>query len=128
MAHFAEIDENNIVLSVIVVGDDDLIVDGEESEEAGINFLKKTYARSNPNGRWVQTSYNANMRGEYASIGGSYDETKDVFISLQPYPSWILDTDNKWQPPVPNPETGEPPFYRWDEDTTSWVEIEFTDE
>ena len=82
MAHFAELDENNIVLRVIVVANEDILDDnGQESESKGIEFCSNLLG-----GRWIQTSYNGNFRGTYAYIGGQYDEVNDIFIS-QPTPS-----------------------------------------
>jgi hypothetical protein len=75
MAHFAELDENNIVTRVIVVHNNELLIDGIESEQKGIDFCVAHYG-----GRWIQTSYNATFRGIYAGIGNIYDEALDVFI------------------------------------------------
>ena len=73
-------------------------------------------------GNWVQTSYNSNIRKNYAGIGYTYDLSKDAFIPPKPFNSWILDEDTcVYQAPVPMPNDGKP--YRWDEETTSWVEI-----
>jgi hypothetical protein len=118
MAHFAEIDENNIVLRVIVVNNNDCLdADGNESESVGIAFCKSLLG-----GEWLQTSYNANLRKNYAGIGFRYDETLDAFISPKPYDSWILNDETaKWEAPVAMPEDGKD--YYWDEDTTSWVEF-----
>jgi len=118
MAHFAELDENNIVLRVIVVGDEDTAdEDGNESEAIGVAFCQNLLG-----GTWVQTSYNNNMRKQYAGIGFTYDLDADVFISLQPFPSWSLDDDHDWQPPTPHPDDGNP--YVWDEDSQTWVKVE----
>jgi hypothetical protein len=116
MAHFAELDENNIVLRVIVVHNNELI-DGEEneSEQLGIDFCVAHFG-----GTWIQTSYNANFRKNYASVGFAYDPIADVFIEPQPYPSWSLDSDQKWQPPTPMPTEG---AWYWNEENTEWVEI-----
>ena len=79
MAHYAELDENNIVIRVIVVNNNELLDENElESEQLGIDFCVQHY-----NGRWIQTSYNANFRGKYASTGNFYDETLDKFIELE---------------------------------------------
>ena len=125
MAHFAEIDADNIVLRVLVVHDDD--------EHRGQEFLADDLGLG---GTWIQTSYNtrANVHygsdGEpdggtplhmnYAGIGNVWDGTG--FARPQPYPSWSLDENYVWQPPTPYPDDGD--LYAWDEDTTSWVEAE----
>jgi hypothetical protein len=77
MAHFAELDNDNKVLRVVVVANEDIIVDGVESEDKGIEFLKNLL-----NGKWIQTSYNANFRGKYADTGNIYDPINDVFVDL----------------------------------------------
>jgi hypothetical protein len=114
MAHFAEIDESNTVVNVVVVHNDVTIIDGVEDEQRGIDFLNDLYPDS---GTWVQTSYNHNIRYHYAGIGYSWDGTG--FAALQPYPSWSLDENYVWQPPSPMPTDT---VHYWDEDTTSWVE------
>ena len=105
MSHWAEIDENNIVLRVLV---------GNNSEpDEGEAFMNSL------GGTWVKTSYNGNIRKNYAGIGFSYDEGRDAFIAPQPYASWILDEETcRWEPPVPYPTDGI--VYNWDEETTDW--------
>jgi len=76
MAHFAELNENNIVIRVVVVNNDDILIDGIESEQKGIEFCQSLLG-----GRWIQTSYNNNFRKCYAGIGYYYDEQKDEFVS-----------------------------------------------
>jgi hypothetical protein len=132
MAHFAEIDENNVVLRVIVVSNSELLVDNVENEEKGINFCKSLFGE---NTRWVQTSYNNSFRKQHASVGSTYDFVKNKFILSQPYSSWILNQNDDWKAPVPCPETytlglknenNEPikDPYRWDESTLQWVLID----
>ena len=116
MAYFAKLDENNTVLAVHVVNNDVIIVDGNESEQLGINFLSDLYGHN----KWVQTSYNHNFRKHYAGIGYKYDVDADVFIAPQPYPSWSLDENFDWQAPTPQPVEG---AWYWSEETTSWVEV-----
>ena len=117
MAHFAKINSDNIVYEVIVVHNNELLVDGNESEAQGINFLNATYKVDNVN--WKQTSYNGNIRKNYAGIGFTYDADKDAFIGPKPYASWTLDNDTCiWEAPVTRPDDGEE--YSWNEDTTSW--------
>jgi len=119
MAHFAQLDENNLVTQVIVVANEELLLDGVENETKGIEFCKSLLGE---NTRWVQTSYNGNIRKNYAGIGYTYDPVADHFFAPQPYPSWTLDADAKWQSPILYPvEEGK--FFTWDEPTLSWVEI-----
>jgi hypothetical protein len=115
MAHFAELNENNVVLRVIVVNNNELF-DGEEneSEQLGIDFCVAHFG-----GRWVQTSYNGNFRKNYAGAGFTYDPIPDVFISPKPYPSWLLDSNHNWQAPTPMPEGA----WYWNEENTEWVEV-----
>lgn len=121
MAHFAEIDINNIITQVIVVANatiNDLSF--PDSEPIGINFCKSLYGKDT---NWKQTSYNANFRINYAGVGYTYDNTLDAFIPPKPYPSWLLNTQTcQWEPPIPYPSDGK--NYRWDEDTQSWILIE----
>lgn len=86
MAHFAELDENNIVLRVIVINNEELIIDGNESEEKGIQFCVNLFG-----GNWKQTSYNNSFRKNYAGIGYVYDPDRDAFIGPKINDSWILD-------------------------------------
>jgi len=79
MAHFAKLDENNIVVEVIAVANKELLDNGVESEAKGIEFCKSLFG-----GNWIQTSYNGNIRYNYAGVGFKYDETKDAFISPEP--------------------------------------------
>jgi hypothetical protein len=120
MAHFAQLDENNIVTQVIVVHNNELLDEnGVENESKGVAFCKSLYGW---NTNWAQTSYNGNIRKNYAGIGYTYDQTRDAFISPQPFPSWVLNEDNcQWQAPTPMPTDGK--LYRWDEATLSWVEL-----
>lgn len=118
MAHFAKLDENNIVLEVNVVHNNELLDEnGQESEAKGIEFLVNW---SGGHANWKQTSYNGNIRKNYAGIGYTYDAARDAFIAPQPYPSWTLDeTTCKWNPPVTYPNDGQ--IYGWDEATVSWI-------
>jgi hypothetical protein len=128
MAHFAQLDENNVVTQVIVVSNSDCQINGVESEEAGIVFCKTLFG---PTTRWKQTSYNANLRKNYAGIGFEYDPGRDAFIPPKPYASWVLNEQTcQWGAPVSMPAdagTGEPPkLYTWDESTISWVPLVVT--
>ena len=109
MANFAEVDENNIVIRV-------LVTDNNLPKE-GFDWLV-----SNLGGTWVQTSYNSSIRKRYAGVGFTYNSELDVFISPKPYESWLLVEETaQWDPPVPYPDDEN--NYRWDEPTLSWVEI-----
>lgn len=118
MAHFAEIDENNVVLRVIVVNNADTS-DGNDVER---EYIGIAFCESLLGGTWVQTSYNGNIRKNYAGIGYTYDPQRDAFIPPQPYNSWVLVEETcQWTAPVPRPTDGK--NYRWDEPTVSWIEI-----
>lgn len=117
MAHFAELDSNNVVLRVIVVANADTSsADGTEKEYIGQAFCERLLG-----GTWKQTSYNAKFRKNYAGVGYTYDAQRDAFIPPQPYPSWQLNEDIcLWDAPVPMPTDGK--MYSWDEDKQTWVE------
>lgn len=118
MAHFAELDTNNVVLRVIVVSNDDCKdAEGNESEIVGAGFCQRLLG-----GRWIQTSYNNNIRKQYAGIGFTYDADADEFVAPQPFPSWTLDANNDWQPPVPCPIGKD--VYIWNEDDLVWVKVD----
>ena len=119
MAHFAKLDENNVVIDVNVVNNSDVgDLPFPESEAVGVAFLT---AWSGGYSNWKQTSYNANFRKNYAFIDGVYDAGRDAFIAPQPHNSWTLNEDTCiWAPPVPYPSDGK--LYFWDEATLSWVE------
>lgn len=118
MAHFAELNANNVVLRVIVVGNKDTAdANGVEKEYIGAAFCERLFG-----GRWVQTSYNGKIRKNYAGIGYIYLEDIDAFVPPQPYPSWALNNNTaQWEAPVPRPEDKK--LYSWAEETRSWVEI-----
>lgn len=118
MAHFAEIDPNGIVIRVIVVSNSDTIdSNGNEIEQIGKDFCTRLLG-----GNWVQTSYNGNLRKNFAGIGYMYDSSRDAFIPKKPYPSWILDENTcRWNPPIQYP-SDEGKCY-WDESTLSWEKI-----
>jgi hypothetical protein len=121
MAHFAQIDENNIVTQVLVVSDQDAT--------RGQNFLANDLGLG---GTWIQTSYNTNggvhanggtpLRKNYAGIGYTYDSGKDAFIPPKPFNSWLLNEDScLWESPVAYPTDGK--LYTWNEDNQSWDEV-----
>lgn len=110
MAHFARIDENNVVTDVTVVPD--------EQEHRGEAFLRDDLGFG---GRWIQTSFTGRIRKNYAGIGFVYDPSRDAFIPPQPYPSWVLDENTcQWVSPVPSPP-GVACY--WDESIINWVEV-----
>jgi hypothetical protein len=115
MAHFAKLDENNIVLEVNVVNN--AALDPVNEEASGIAFLTEW---SGGYTNWKQTSYNGSTRKQYAGVGFTYDAINDVFVAPQPFPSWSLDTNHDWQPPTPMPTEG---MWTWDEDNLSWTEV-----
>jgi hypothetical protein len=128
MAHFAGIDNSNIVLSVVVLDDKDTQdSDGNEVEEIGAKYLSDSFG-----GTWKKTSYNTyagahNLGGtpfrkNYAGIGYTYDAAKDAFIPPKPWPSWTLNEDTcQWDAPTAYPDDGK--MYIWNEETTSWDEV-----
>ncbi len=119
MAHFAQLDENNIVTQVIVVHNNDCQINGVESEEAGIVFCKTLFGVDT---KWRQTSYNATFRKNYAGIGYHFDAQRDAFIAPQPYPSWTLNESTcQWEAPMPYPNDGG--VYRWDEVPQDWAAV-----
>lgn len=120
MAHFARLDENNMVIDVIVVNNNELLVNGVESEQKGIDFCRSVYG-SNTN--WAQTSYNSSFRGFYAYPGCFFSKEKNTFYGMRPYPSWNLNPDTLyWTPPVPRPSSKieEINHYFWNEEKGNW--------
>tara|TARA_B100000809_G_C14934049_1_gene457928 strand:- start:208 stop:582 length:375 start_codon:yes stop_codon:yes gene_type:complete len=115
MAYFAEIDDSNVVLRVLVLSDTDTQDEnGVEVEEIG-----QEYFHNSLGGTWIQTSKSNAFRKNYAGIGHTYDEIRDAFIPPKPFPSWTLKEDTcLWEAPTARPDDGK--FYSWNEDTTSW--------
>jgi hypothetical protein len=115
MAHFAKVGQDGTVETVIVIADTDC-AGGQfpSSEPIGQDFI----ASLGLEGEWKQTSYNHNFRKQYAPIGGKYDAIADVFVQRQPFPSWTLDSNHDWQPPVPKPDG----WNNWDENSQSWIQ------
>ena len=123
MAHFAELDNNNKVLRVLVFDNADVDANGGDQSETAATFCETIVPFSTEGVKWVQTSYNASIRKNFAGKGYTYDSSKDAFIAPKPYASWTLNnTTCKWEAPVTFPTDEKP--YRWNEDTTNWVEIE----
>lgn len=111
MAHYAFLDQNNIVTEVIVGIDENETIDGLDPETWYSNFRNQPCKR---------TSYNHRIRKQYAGIGYKYDAEADVFIAPQPYPSWSLDENFDWIPPIPRPNG----LWFWDEETKNWISPE----
>ncbi len=111
MAHWAELDENNIVIRVTVGDNND--PNGDEGYQWLIDNL---------GGRWIKTSYNGTIRKNFAGVGFTYDELGDAFYAPQPYPSWKLDRRSfTWKSPVAMPTDGK--LYKWVEETQTWDEV-----
>jgi len=107
MAHFAQLDDNNVVLQVTVISD--------EHETNGEEWCANHFG-----GRWIKTSYNRKIRKNFAGVGHTYDEQRDAFISPKPYSSWVFNEETcGWQPPNPKPDTEYE--YRWSEPAIKWV-------
>jgi hypothetical protein len=119
MAHFAKLDQNNNVLAVHVVVNDVITINGNESEQRGIDFLTELHGHS----LWKQTSYNAKIRKNYAGIGFTYDNIRDAFIPPKPFESWVLNENTcQWQAPTSMPMVEGKQYY-WSENSLSWIEL-----
>ena len=116
MAHFAELNDSNIVLRVIVVNNEDILDEDEtENEQVGIQFCENLLG-----GRWIQTSYNRTFRKHYAGTGFSYDEQRDAFIPPKHIDTWVLDEEQlQWIPPIQYPTDGK--CYQWDYENNNWI-------
>ena len=113
MAHYAFLDENNIVTEVITGRDENEVVNGISNWEAYYGSIRNQICK--------RTSYNNNIRKQYAGIGYTYNADADVFVAPQPYLSWTLDGNHDWQPPTPMPLTGGP--FEWSEEDLEWVAV-----
>jgi len=109
MSHWAEIDENSKVIRVLV---------GDNNDPAGDEGYQ--WLIDNLGGTWIQTSYNANFRYNYAGVGFTYDPIDDAFVPPQQYPSWTLNEAKQWEAPFPHPQDGK--MYNWNEDLGEWYE------
>ena len=109
MSHWAELDEHNKVIRVLV---------GDNNDPAGDEGYQ--WLIDNLGGTWVQTSYNSTIRYNYAGIGYTYDPIHDAFIAPKPYPSWVLNSKKQWEPPIAYPTDGK--LYAWNEETGNWDE------
>ena len=118
MAHFAQLDSNNKVTQVIVVANEELLFEGVENETQGVIFCRSLFGADT---NWRQTSYNGNIRKNYAGIGYTYDEDLDAFYAPQPYASWVLNDDAIWEAPIAYPTDGK--VYGWFESNQEWVEV-----
>jgi len=112
MAHYAFLDDSNIVTEVIVGIDETELIEGKSPEDWYSEFRGQ---------KCVRTSYNGNIRYNYAGIGFTYDPIDDAFIAPQPFPSWILNSNKKWEAPLPYPEDNK--RYSWNEEAQSWDEM-----
>lgn len=139
MAHFAKLDNNNIVLNVLVVPNSAIVENDIENEEKGVEYLTKLTGYS----KWKQTSYNTRknkhykednatlsedqskaFRGNFAQIGGTYDEVNNLFFPAKPYNSWIKNIETaSWDPPIPEPELPETGVNAWIEENQTWEYI-----
>lgn len=119
MAHFAELNENNEVIKVVVVANDVLLDEqGVEQESLGIAFCEDLFG-----GTWKQTSYNRRIRKNFAGIGDTFDSTRNAFIPPKPRPSWVLNEETcQWETPIPMPI--DEYFYAWNEETRSWDQFD----
>jgi hypothetical protein len=118
MAHFAKLDDNNLVLEVHIVNNN--AINPLDEEKTGIDFLIEW---SGGYTNWKQTSYNSTIRKNYAGVGYTYDEERDAFIPPKPFNSYILNEETcSWNPPIEYPSDGK--IYYWNEETISWIEIE----
>jgi hypothetical protein len=118
MAHFAELDANNVVQRVIVVANKDTAdANGNEVESIGVAFCQKLFG-----GTWLQTSYNGNKRKNYAGVGYTYNADIDAFVPPKPYASWVLNDAAQWEAPVAMPDDGQ--MYSWDENAQTWAKVE----
>ena len=124
MAHYAFLDSNNVVVKVITGVDETVTQDDNGTPVGGSTEAWEQFYQNQP---WhlgllcKRTSYNGNIRKQYAGIGYTYDGNNDEFVAPQPYASWTLDENNDWNPPTPMPSTGGP--YRWSEEDLEWVAI-----
>ena len=130
MAHFAELDSNNIVIQVVVISNDDVDANGGDYSSQAETFVANLIPHSENGVAWKQTSYNSNQRKQYAGIGYTYDATKNKFILPKPFNSWSLDSNDDWQAPGTYPNKDEiesnPVLILWDEDNQKWLGKTYT--
>ena len=132
MAHFAELDSNNIVLRVVVISNEDVDANGGDYSTEAETFVSNLVPHSDNGVAWKQTSFNNNSRKQYAGIGYKYDSTKNKFLCPQPYASWSLNGNDDWEAPVTAPTVIEidsnPVVTEWDEDNQKWLGKTWTGE
>ena len=132
MAHFAELDNNNEVIQVIVISNEDVDANGGDYSSQAETFVANLIPHSENGVAWKQTSYNNNQRKQYAGIGLTYDAAKDKFILPKPFASWSLDSNDDWQAPVTYPNVDEiesnPVLILWDETNKKWLGKTYTGE
>ena len=130
MAHFAELDNNNVVLRVVVISNDDVDANGGDLSTGAEDFVEALVPASSGGVAWKQTSYNNNFRKQYAGINYNYDASKNMFIVPKPYASWTLNSSGDWEAPVTYPndleEGGLFVNTSWDEDNSRWLGSTFT--
>ena len=130
MAHFAELNNSNEVLRVVVISNDDINANGGDYSTEAETFVASIVPHSSGGNQWKQTSYNGNSRKQYAGIGFTYDASKNKFIDPKPYSSWSLDSNDDWQAPVPYPTVTEinsnAVYIPWDEDNQKWLGETYT--
>ena len=131
MAHFAELNSSNEVIRVVVISNEDVDANGGELSAEAETFVATIVPHLETGVAWKQTSYNNNFRKSFTGIGQIYDASKDKFLSPQPFPSWSLDSNDDWQPPVTFPNTVDIGGLRanatWDEDNLRWIGRTFND-
>jgi len=131
MAHFAELNNENEVIRVVVISNEDVDANGGDLHADAETFVESIVPHLENGVAWKQTSYNHKFRKQYAGAGQFYDASKDKFIELQPFPSWSLDSNDDWQPPVTFPNTVDIGGLRanatWDEDNLRWIGRTFND-
>lgn len=118
MAHFAELDQHNKVIRVIVIHNNELLLNGNENEQKGIDFCKSLYGNDT---QWAQCSYNGNFRNFYPAVGDTFDAARNAFVKPQPYANFTLDETGNWQAPVARPTDGK--AYRWNANNQTWDEF-----
>jgi len=130
MAHFAELNSSNEVLQVVVISNEDVDANGGDESTQAETFVASIVPYTTGGVAWKQTSYNNNFRKQYAGINYTYDSSKDMFISIKPYPSWSLDSNDDWKAPVTYPTVTEinsvGVVISWDEDNQKWLGQTFT--
>ena len=131
MAHFAELDQNNKVLQVVVISNEDVDANGGDESAEAETFVATIVPFNLFGGAWKQTSYSGSFRKQYAGIGEFYNPSLDMFVYAQPYPSWSLDSSGDWKAPVTYPSVSEigslTVFPSWDEPNLKWLGSTWSD-